>query len=341
MAFLKSRYLNMDPVEWLLEDGDPSIRYLTKKEITTDGGDPESYMKLFESPEITKFLQNNTRALGNIKNFDLFYKGPVWYFAEAVERGLDRRTDAVKNTAEYIMHASQTDAGGFTFNWQPPVAVGCRTGDMIRFLLRAGYLDERIQRGIGWITSTQRHDDGWLHCPLAGICDQIKLVLFNRSGNGLRREYDPGVASCYYATIACAMALIEYKKMTGSDAYNDRIQRAAKFFLRRSMYKTGRGFRVPHGSGWNSDFRLLGYPILSQYDILYGLIFIARAGRIEDMGAREAFNIIISKQNSDGTWNLESAHTGMLFGDARKSHIGRNNKWVTLNVLRLLSYMEY
>jgi hypothetical protein len=78
--------------------------------------------------------------------------------------------------------------------------------------------------------------------------------------------------------------------------------------------------------------------VLSQYDILYGLIFIAKAGLINDNRTGEAFNIIMSKQNNDGSWNLENAQTGMLYGNVKRNYVGKKNKWVTLNVLRLLKY---
>jgi hypothetical protein len=335
---MENRYLNKNPIDWLLEETDPSIRYLTRKEILVDGDYYNSYDTLLESNDIRMLLKDNTDILGNTKHFDLFYKGTMWYFAEAVERGLDKQTNAIKKTAEFIIHRCQTNTGGFTLNWHPPVPVACRTGDMIKFLLRAGLNDENIGKGITWIADHQRHDGGWLHCPLAGICDQLKLILFNRPGDGLKREQNPNVASCFYATIACSMALIEYKQITGFNRYDHHILKAANFFLKRSLFKTGMNTAIKPGESWNTDFRLLGYPVLSQYDILYGLIFIAKAGFINDNRTGEAFNIIMSKQNNDGSWNLENAQTGMLYGNVRRNFVGKKNKWVTLNVLRLLKY---
>jgi hypothetical protein len=335
---MKNRYLNRDPIEWLLEDSEPSINYLTRKEILNEENYDERYDRLFTSNEIKSLLGNDSDIMGNAKHFDLFYKGTMWHFAEAVERGLDKRTSAVKQTADFIIEVGQTETGGFTFNWHPQVAVACRTGDMIKFLLRAGLNDEKIRKGIDWIAGRQRHDGGWLHCPLSGLCDQFKLILFNRPGGGLAREHDPHVSSCIYATIACSLALIEYKQMTGFNDFDGQIRNAANYFLNRSLFKSNNDSIIKPRKSWNKDFRLLGYPVLSQYDILYGLIFIARAGYFKDNRTGEAFNIIMSKQNIDGSWNLENSQTGMLFGSGRNKYTGKKNKWVTLNVLRLLKY---
>jgi hypothetical protein len=340
MTGLYSKYLNENPFEWLLEDSDPSISYLTRRDIIQDGSCDDRYDGILESPEITRMMSKNSPILGNTKNFDLFYKGAMWCFAEAVERGLDKRTPLIQASAEFIINAGQTPTGGFSLNWQPRIEVACRTGDMLRYLMQAGYADERVNAGIAWIAAHQRHDGGWLHCPLAGTCDQLRLIYLNRPGGGLRREPDPHVTSCFYATIACSMALLHFRSRTGSSAYSGHITKASDFFLNRSLFKNSGNQPIRPKNNWNRDFRLLGYPVISQYDILYGLLFIARAGRLNDRRTGEAFNLIISKQNSDGTWNMENAQTGMLYGNKARSHVGRKSKWVTLQVLRLLTLAD-
>jgi len=332
----ESKYLNDNPFEWLLEDSDPSISYLTRRDIIQDGSCDDRYNSILASRETARLMNKNGQILGNTRNIDLFYKGTVWCFAEAVERGLDKRTPEIHASAEFIINAGQTQTGGFSLNWKPRIEVACRTGDMIRYLLQAGYLDERVNAGIAWIASHQRHDGGWLHCPLAGTCDQLRLIYLNRPGGGLKRESDRDVTSCFYATIACSMALVHFKSKTRSSVCDGHMTKASDFFLNRSLFKNSNNQPIKPKNSWNRDFRLLGYPIISQYDILYGLLFIAKAGRLSDRRTGEAFNMIISKQNNDGTWNMENAQTGMLYGNEARNHIGRKSKWVTLQVLRLL-----
>ncbi len=158
MTGLYSKYLNESPFEWLLEDSDPSISYLTRRDIIQDGSCDERYDSILESREISRMISKNGPILGNTRNFDLFYKGAMWCFAEAVERGLDNRSPCIQASAEFIINAGQTPSGGFSLNWKPRTEVACRTGDMIRYLIRAGYADERVSAGIAWIASHQRHD---------------------------------------------------------------------------------------------------------------------------------------------------------------------------------------
>lgn len=333
-----NKYLTVNPIHWLLEKSDPSIRYLTLRDIIQDNTENE-YDNLLNSVRIKRLLKTEkNQILGYQNKFDTYYKGAMWCFAEAVERGLDRRTDAVDRTAQYIYERCQMPSGGFTLSWKPETEVACSTGDIIKYLILAGYDDQRVEKGINWIINNQRHDGGWLHCPLSGVCDILKLMLFNRAGTGLKREKDNTVKSCFYATIACSMALVNYQRTR--NPYGEAIKKAAEFFLRQRLYINSKKKPIKPKKFWNKDFRLVGYPILSQYDILYGLNFIAKAGFFNDSRTGMAFNIIMSKQNNDGTWNLENAQTGMMYGNDRKAPIGEKNKWVTLNVLRMLKHAE-
>lgn len=335
---MKSKYLTKDPIEWMLNRDNPSVRYAVLKEILGEKKLDNEYYDLFSSGEIKTLLDSSGDGiLGDRKKFDIYYLGTMWCFAEAVERGLDVRTEKVKKTADYIIEKSQLSSGGFTLNWNPKIEIACRTGDMVKYLLKAGYRDEAVDRGIKWIARNQRHDGGWLHCPLSGFSDIFKLMLLRKPGRGVERENDRNVKSCYYATASCLSALLEYGNK--NEKYSGNIFHGTEFFLNRNIYLNRRNRPVKPKKYWNRDFRLIGYPVLSQFDILYGLLIIAKAGRIHDPRSGKAFNFVMSKQNSDGTWNLENAQTGMLFGNT-KAPIGKRNPWVTLNALRLLKYTE-
>jgi hypothetical protein len=336
---MNNKYLLTNPLPWLLEESDPSIRYLVLRDIIHEKNISHEYDLLFASPAIANLMKNRTGdILGDLKNFDVFYRGSMWCFSEAVARGLDKRTSEIEKTGAFIIQRCQTDSGGFTFDWKPETPAACITGDMMKYLLVAGFYGASMERGIQWILRNQRHDGGWLHCPLNGYCDYLKFVFFNRSGSGIKRDHDKSVSSCFYATIACLMALEMYK--TGDDSVTKSIRSAADFFLRHKLFKTLDDTPIRPRYGWNEDFRLLGYPVIAQYDILYGLLAVAQAGFLQDSRTGEAFNIIMPKQDKNGKWNLESAKTGMLYGNMRKPPVGKADKWVTLNAMRLFAYLE-
>lgn len=334
-----SKYLKADPTGWLMEESEPSISYLVTRDLH-DNPDEMLYENLLGSDEIMRLTSTTEGFLGDAINFDIFYTGTMWCFAEAIERGMDIRTPILRNTADFLVQKVQTESGGFSLNWKPQTPVACRTGDMVRSLLRSGFRDPAVDKGIDWIVTHQRHDGGWLHCPISGTCDQMRLLFLNSPGKGLERENDNRVTSCFYATIACAMALVENRDRGGT-ANDNVIRNAAEFFLRRSLFRDSKNNPIRPRKSWNRDFRNLGYPVMCQYDILYGLLFIARSGFLRDGRTNEAFNLIISKQNDDGTWNTENDGIGTIEGGKKRRHRGKKSKWITLQALRLLRYATF
>ncbi len=331
---MHSRYLQGNPVPLLEEKGGPAVRYLLKRDLGAGGG--AGYEDLSRDPVVVALLQREEKGiLGDEKRFDIYYRGTQWCLAEAVEYGLDARTEPVAATARFVAEKTSTPEGGFIFNWTPALPVACRTGDMVRVLGQVlGNEHENVRKGVDWICRHQRHDGGWLHCPLAGTVDMMKLALLRRSGKGLGRENDPSVSSCFYATAACLQALL-----TAGKDNRDVIARGRDFFLARRLYLGRGGKPVVPRNAWNHDFRLLGYPLMCQYDILTGLHCMARCGVKGDERISAAFNILMKKQNSDGTWNLEQTATGMLYGPEEGARRNRFNAMVTLRVLRFLRDM--
>lgn len=329
-----SRYLQEDPVPLLLEKGSPVVRYLAGRDLEAPGMPSAAYKELSGDLMVARLLRSEKGGiLGNRRRFDLYYRGAQWCLAEAVEYGLDGRTGVVKKTAELVASETTGDDGGFTFNWKPLLSAACRTGDMVYYLTAVlGRDHEAVKRGVEWICARQRHDGGWLHCPLGGTCDTMKLALFRRAGSGLHREEDQAVSSCFYATASCLKGLI-----AAGPENSDIIQKGVDFFLGRRLF-LGRGSEpIIPGNSWNRDFRLLGYPVLCQYDILTGLDIVSRWGCGDDDRISPAFNLLMQKQNSNGTWNLEQTGTGMLYGPGDASMKGAYNAMVTLRVLRFLN----
>ena len=196
------------------------IRHLCARDILRpllgESAVADEYERLRASHEYRHFFSlARDGVLGDRRGFDLVGRGAMWRFAEAVARGYDRRELAVRETAGFLIGRCRGGSGGFVMNWTPAVEAACVTGAMVRRLIEAGFDDDSIGRGIAWITSHQRHDGGWLHCPIAGTADVFRLLLLRRAGSGLSREEDRMVGSCVFASFECLMALLEYEERRG------------------------------------------------------------------------------------------------------------------------------
>jgi hypothetical protein len=69
-------------------------------------------------------------------------------------------------------------------------------------------------------------------------------------------------------------------------------------------------------------------------DVLLNLEVLAEAGCGDDDRLKEAVDLVLSKQDEQGRWNLEYSYKGKLWYDIEKK--GKPSKWVTLRVLRVL-----
>ncbi|TAL39398.1 MAG: hypothetical protein EPN93_01780 [Spirochaetes bacterium] len=337
-------HLHDNPLRFLLASSAPEVRYLVLRDLLEEspGGVvlEEAYRGLAKSERILELKAvGNAGVMGDAAHFDILYRGTMWYFCEAAARGLDARDDTLAKSAEFLLQRSQLDSGGITLNWKPAREVSCRTGDLMRWMVRAGITDARIARGIGWIKKHQRHDGGWLHCPLAGVLDMASLIFLRRSGDGKRdREEDAGTRSCVRATASCLAALIEARNLEPGGDLEKSIARGAEYFLNHRFFMGPERFEEPVCCGLRgADYLKSGYPVMSHYDALMGLQLAARAGFASDPRTVPAFNHLVAGQEAGGTWPLEAYGAGMLF--EKKSRAGTDGTgFITLNALLAMKY---
>lgn len=317
-------FLHSNPLPWLLESGSPAVRYRTLRDIVSNQSDDE-YSRIFDDPLVSSIPGiDKMSVLGDVRRLDMTRRGTMWFFCVAAECGLNRRTAAVEKTGSFLLDRACATDGGFTLSWNPPLSISCRTGDMVHALVKTGFSDNRVAMAINWILTHQRHDGGWLHCPEETLADSMKLILFNRSGGGLRRENDPETPSCVHATGSCLRALLDWPHP--DDRVRQAVKKAAEFLLAGELFVN------------TSKYHSLTYPAFFRYDILQGLILVARSGCIGDTRTVPSFNLVMGKQNQDGTWNMESSRHAMGRGPGWAE--GRSSSWVTLQALSLLKYME-
>lgn len=318
-----NKYLNSDPIPWLTDGENPAVTYLAKRDLIENSERQLIYDELSRSPLTGYFNENfSDGVLGDYKHPDLFYRGSVWFFLLAVESGYNNSTEFISSTADKLCSRLQLGNGGFRFSYENSCAVGCRTGNMVYSLLKCGISDHRTKNGIEWIMNNQRHDGGWLHCPVAGFCDVMKLVFFNRPGGGLKHETSGKIPSCPVASYTCLRALIE----ACNAPLDDTIMKGAGFFSNNNLfYSSSR--KIFCGTG--TDFKKPGYPVMSQYDYLSGMILLS-AIKNTKYKTVPFFNSIIKMQNVDGRWKCENNSRGMI------REKGISSRWVTLNVLKLM-----
>jgi len=322
---------NNETIEWLLEDDNPSVKYFTLVEILEKSKDSsevlEAKKQIMESDIVQKILtkQNPKGYWFESENFYIKtkYKGTVWNFIILAEIGADGNDKRIKNTAEFILNNSQdSERGGFAHKRSkakggvPRMVIPCLTGNMIWSLICFGYLgDPRVQKGINWITNYQRFDDGKQDLPKDWPYKAHKACFSKHS--------------CHMGAVKALKALAEIPTSKRSTKVKNTIDQAVEYLLIHHIYKKSHNYSKVSKPSWLE----LGFPHMYQSDILEILDILTRLG-IKDKRMQDAVDILISKQDKDGKWNLERTFNGRFLVNIEK--VDMPSKWITLNALKVL-----
>jgi len=323
--------LKADPVDWLLEKDNPSVRYFTlsqildkpqdsskvraaKKEVMVAGVVPKILAKqdaggYWETPE---------------KFYTAKYKGTVWQLIILAEFGADGQDERVKKACEFILENSQDHkSGGFSAWLSVRVGGGrysgvlpCLTGNMVWSLIRLGFLgDPRVKRGVDWIVKYQRFDDGEAYPP--------KIWPYEKATSCF------GKHSCHMGVAKALKALAEIPADQRSEGVVDTLKRGVEYMLKHHIYKRSHNLSKVSKPGWLR----FGFPLMYQTDVLEILGMLTSLG-CKDERMQEAVDLVVSKQDEKGMWKLENTFNGRFQTSIEQK--GDNSKWVTLNALRAL-----
>ncbi len=323
--------LKADPVDWLLEEDNPSVRYFAlsqlldkpesssevqaaKKEIMLTGAVPSILAKqtvsgYWEAPE---------------KFYTAKYKGTVWQLIILAELGADGNDERVKKACEFILANSQDrKSGGFSAWLSVKVGGGrysgvlpCLTGNMVWSLIRLGFLDDlRVKRGIEWITKYQRFDDGEAYTP--------KIWPYEKATSCF------GKHSCHMGVVKSLKALAEIPAEQRSEAVDDTIERGVEYMLKHHIHKRSHNLSKVSKPGWLK----FGFPLMYQTDVLEILGILTKLG-CKDERMQEAVDLVLSKQDEQGRWSLENTFNGRFQVNIEQK--GDSSKWITLNALKAL-----
>ena len=108
---------------------------------------------------------------------------------------------------------------------------------------------------------------------------------------------------------------------------------AQEFILLHRLYKSDHTGKVI-----DPKFLRLTYPGRWRYDILRALDYFQYAERTSDTCMRDALEVLLSKRNKDGTWNVQAKHPGAVHFEMEKA--GKPSRWNTLRALRVLKYYQ-
>ena len=323
--------LRNDLTEWLLEQDNPSVQYFVLTELEEK---PEN------APEVkaAKIAIMNRGLVPKIlgkqsdqgyweapqKFYTAKYKGTVWQIIILAELGADGSDPRIKKACEFILENSQDrESGGFsvwhsvrTGGGRHSGVIPCLTGNMVWSLIKFGYLgDPRVERAINWITKYQRFDDGDKPAPTGWPYDKMTSC-FSRH-------------SCHMGVVKALKALSAVPVKRRSGTVQDTIEKGVEYMLIHHVHRRSHDLTRLSKPSWTR----FSFPLMYQTDVLEILGILTGLG-VRDERIQEAVDLVVSKQDEQGKWNLDRT-----FNDRFQTNIeqkGKPSKWITLNALKVI-----
>ena len=324
-------YLRSDPTAWLLEEDNPSVRYIALTDIC---GRPENHPevratknRIMQTGIVPKILagQDPEGFWVNPESFYVRtkYRGTVWQLIILAELKADPQDPRLQKACDFILEWSQDrQSGGFSYRGtkqnggQQNGVIPCLTGNMVWSLIRLRRLeDPRVQDGIHWITTYQRYDDGIVKAPKGWPYEKFEQCW--------------GHHTCHLGVVKALKACAEIPARSRDIEVQRFIQDGAEHLLKHHLYKRSHDLKKTAKPKW----KRLGFPHMWDTDALEMADILLRLG-YRDPRMQEAIDLIQSKQDEKGHWLLEETWNGRF--QVNIEHKGKPSKWVTLLALRVL-----
>lgn len=317
------------PLEWLLEEDDPSVRYFTLTGLLDKPGSDPGVVRakkvIMERGLVPRILEKQAAGgyWGKPEDFYLRskYKGTVWTLVLLAELGADGADGRIKKACEFILNASRDrESGGFAYarlkGGLHDAVLPCLTGNMAWCLIRFGYLDDpRVQEAIGFMTKYRRFDDGGNGPPRGWPYDKFEKCW--------------GRHTCHMGVVKTLKALAGIPADKRSGAVNDAIAEGAEYLLRHHVFKRSHDLSKVSIPAWLQ----FSFPTMWRSDVLEALGILLELGYLDER-MQEAIGVVLSKQDEQGRWAQEDAFSGRYVVSLEKR--GRPSKWITLNALKAL-----
>ena len=307
-------------VEWLLEEEEPSMRYLTMTGLL-GRSDKDAEVKAAKrmigkggwAAEILAKQKHGGWWVHGENFYRPKYLSTNWMLLILSDLGMTKQDARIRRAVEPWRDRFSKSDGGFGADGSKRSHL-CIVGNTARALVNFGYAeDPKVKRAFDWLVRNQANNGGWSCFGSGGNLD---------SWEGMS-----------------AFAALPRSLWTRS--IKNSVEKGAEFYLRKSMDQQG---------GRYEPWYRFHYPIHYYYDLLVGLDFITALGFGDDPRLAGAISLLKEKRRPDGRWDLDAVHPDVEGGMAEwySKHAtqaptpfalekrGRPSKMITFRALRVL-----
>jgi len=310
-----------DVVNWLLEEKQPSVRYLALTELLDkpeDDGEVQSAKeRIPETGWAAEILAKQKPGGWWTEEKSLYrpkYLSTNWMLLILCDLGLTRKDRKIANACELWIKRFAKKDGGFGIDNYARSEL-CVVGNTARALVKFGYVDHpKVKSAFQWFVTNQAKLGGW-------------------SCFGSGRNLDSWEAMSAFAV---------YPKQKWTRSMKRSVEMGAEFFLERELHRQGAQY---------PPWYRFHYPNHYFYDLLVGLDFMTALGYGDDKRLDYALSHLKKKRQSDGKWLLDAVHPDI--GGASTKYYekikptpvslekpGEPSKMITLKAMTVLRRVE-
>ncbi len=271
-----------DLVADLLESTEPSVRLQVRLGVqdAEEGEVNDLREQVRRSPRVATLLSERTSdGIINAHPYRAKWYGAHWVLVTLAELGYPAGDEALNPLRDQMLSWLFTD--DYLHNLGRvrglPRLHGSIEGNALWTMLALGLADDRTELLAERLRGAQWPDGGW-------NCD--------------RRA--SGRSSSLTESLIPLRALDLHARMRSDRQSAEASAGAADFFLRHRLVR-----RIRDGSIIDPRFVQLHYPCYWHYDILFGLLVLAEANRLDDQRCAEALDLLESKRLTDGGFPAE------------------------------------
>jgi hypothetical protein len=320
-------------LDWLLEEDQPAIRYLTLTQLLhkpRDDPEVESAREMIPRKGWAADILSRQDPGGWWVSDETLYKPKYqstnWMLLILSDLGLTKANPQIEKACELWIKRFSKEDGGFSTEGMKKSHL-CIVGNTARALVLFGYADHpKVKSAFDWLARNQDKHGGW-NC--FGGQGSVKP-----KSTGRNLDSWEGMS-----------AFAVYPRQKWTKGMERAVELGAEFYLERELHKQG-----SHYKPW---YRF-HYPTHYYYDLLVGLDFMTQLGYGEDPRMQYALSLLKEKRRPDGTWNLDATHPDVAGGTAewykknpkRKptpsalEKPGKPSKIITLRALRVLNRLN-
>ena len=310
-----------DPIPWLLEEENPSVRFFTLRDLLHRPHDDHELLTarvaIMASKPVREILgaqypQGHWVKPG--RGYSPKYRATVWQLMFLADLGATPN-DAIRRACQIVLeHSYLPGEGLFSSTKTQAYTLACLNGNLLRALWHLGYgHDPKAQ------TVAQRLAESTVEEGFTCRC--------NSSSRAKRETWRPCAWGATKVLGAYASMPLEERPKAAEQAMALGVELLLSRDPALADYPSGTGKISPM---WFS----LGFPLGYHSDLLETLDVLAQLGYGGDERLQRAINVVLAKQDARGRWPLERALGGTWTKFGRQ---GEPSKWVTIRALRMLS----